>query len=218
MQECTYRWYRQLTGVLTGYGVVGVGRDTGGVHVGCGELSGVLYRLDRYELVDSGTFWLSETPEKVSYGWDAACRRVCTWAVLKNKETGEAYVHVNTHLDHQGQEAQSKGAELVVEKALSFDLPVVLTGDFNFDQGTEFYNKILAAGLQDTKFQTEDRMEGKTFHAYDGGEDGLPIDFIFVNDRVGQILRTRILRERYGEQYPSDHYPIFADLYLSAEQ
>lgn len=214
VQECTYQWYKQLTGVLTGYGFVGVGRDTGDVHFGCGELSGVLYRLDKYELLDSGTIWVSETPEKVSYGWDAACRRVCTWAVLRNLETGESYVHVNTHLDHQGEVARSKGVELVVEKVRSFDLPVVLTGDFNFDQGADPYWKVLDAGLLDTKFQTEDSMDGKTFHAYQGGEEGLPIDFIFVNDQVGCIIRTRILRDIYGEQYPSDHYPIYADLYL----
>lgn len=215
VQECTYQWYQQLTSALPGYGFVGVGRDTGNVCSGCGELSGILYRLDQYELTDSGTFWISETPEKVSFGWDAGCRRVCTWAVLKNKETGACFVHVNTHLDHKGEIARSEGVKLVAKHVLSFDLPVVLTGDFNLDQGTAPYNSLLEAGLRDTKFLTEDHMEGKTFHAYQGGEEGLPIDFVFVNDGIDQVLRTRILRDIYGEQYPSDHYPIYADLYLS---
>ena len=211
VQECTYQWYKRLTDTLTGYGFVGVGRDTGGVQFDCGEISGIFYRLDKYKVVDSGTFWLSETPEKVSYGWDAGCRRVCTWAVLEHLETGAQYAHVNTHLDHKGLTARTESTKLVGNHVLTFEMPTVLTGDFNYERDTAQYQHLLELGLRDTQTLAENTMEGKTFHAYNGGEQGLPIDFIFVNERVERVLTYRIIRDRYEEQYPSHHYPIYAD-------
>ena len=212
IQECTYEWALTLGTLLDGYTFVGVGRDTGTKSPDCGELSAVLFRTDKYKLIDYGTFWLSETPEKVSFGWDAACRRICTWVILENIETGEQYAHVNTHLDHVGIEARKNSTKLVTDFALRFDIPTVITGDFNYAKGCDFYNTIIAAGLTDTQDMTNDTMTGKTYHGYNGGEEGLPIDFIFVNNKVSQVIKYRILRTKYYGKYSSDHYPIYADM------
>lgn len=212
IQECTYEWYLNLTENLTDYTFVGVGRDSGGIGEDCGEISAVLFRKDKYELVDSGTFWLSETPDEVSYGWDAACRRVCTWVILKNIETGEEYAHVNTHLDHEGNEARINGSKMVAEHALTFDMPTVLTGDFNFKKSNSLYDGIIETGLRDTQDLAASAMNGKTYHDYKGGEDGEPIDYIFVNDKIEDVSVYKIIREKYANKHTSDHYPIYADM------
>lgn len=212
LQECTYQWYVRLTDELEDYAFVGVGRDTGDLSKDCGEISAVIYRKDKYDLVDSGTFWLSETPDEVSRGWDGACNRICTWVVLQNKETGLKYAHVNTHLDHMGKQARTNGVELVKEKALSFDIPTVVTGDFNFDKGTDLYNQLVTGGLTDTQEMAPDTMTGKTYHAYSGGIAGKPIDFICVNGKITDVSVYKILREKYEGTFISDHYPIYSDM------
>ena len=99
VQEATPEWIDTLNEELgASYAYVGEGRDGG--HDG--EYSAIFYLKDKYNVIDSGTFWLSETPEKVSFGWDAVCRRICTWAILENKESGERYIHMNSHFDHVG--------------------------------------------------------------------------------------------------------------------
>ncbi|MBR3767573.1 MAG: endonuclease/exonuclease/phosphatase family protein [Clostridia bacterium] len=212
IQECTYTWYKNLTESLPEYEFIGVGRDSGGTDKDCGEMSAVLYRKDKYTLVDSGTFWVSETPDEVSFGWDADCRRICTWVILKNIETGEEYAHVNTHLDHKGKEARVNGSKMVSEHALTFDMPTVLTGDFNFNKETDLYKGIIETGLRDTQDIAVNTMTGKTYHGYDGGVDGSPIDFIFVNDEIASVSTYKIVRDMYGKKYSSDHYPIYADM------
>lgn len=212
LQECTYQWYVNLTENLEDYAFVGVGRDTGDLEKNCGEISAVIYRKDKFDLVDSGTFWLSETPDEVSRGWDGACNRICTWVILQNKETGLKYAHVNTHLDHMGAKARTNGVELVKEKALSFDIPTVVTGDFNFDKGTDLYDQLVTGGLSDTQDMAPDTMTGKTYHGYAGGKAGKPIDFICVNEKITDIKVYKILREKYEGTFTSDHYPIYSDM------
>ncbi len=215
VQECTYEWYLYLKIFLSkDYEFVGVGRDTGDLSIKCGEISGILYRKDKYKLVDSGTFWLSETPDQVSRGWDGACNRVCTWIVLEEKATGRQYAHVNTHLDHEGPLARTNGVELVKEKALSYNMPTVVTGDFNFKKGTGLYNSLVTGGLTDTQDMAEYTMTGKTYHGYNGGTEGEPIDFICVNNQITQVKSYKIVRDTIDGKYTSDHYPIFTDMVI----
>lgn len=213
LQECEGTWYMTLgTHLKDRYDIVGVGRLTG---IKCiGEATAIMYRKDKYNLIDSGTFWLSETPDKVSIGWDAKHHRTCTWVILENKETHEQYVHLNTHLDHMGELARTNGLALVLEKAESFDLPVVVTGDFNFEKSDPLYTQLISGNLKDTQDMAEITMSGKTYHAYNGGEDGEPIDFICVNEKITSIKEYRIVRDMYGDTYLSDHYPIFADIII----
>ena len=212
VQECEALWYYQLKAFLPQYGIVGVGRLTGTRGGISGEMSAILYRKDKCKVVDSDTFWLSETPDKISKGWDAQKNRICTWAILEDKETGERYAHLNAHLDHQGENARKNGLALVLEKAKSFDMPVVITGDFNFGKGTECYGDFAEAGFFDAQDKAVDTMYGKTYHGYNGGEEGNPIDFIMVNDEVEDVKTYKIIRDKAGEQYISDHYPIYSDM------
>lgn len=213
LQECEGTWYMTLgTHLKDRYDIVGVGRLTG---IKCiGEATAIMYRKDKYNLIDSGTFWLSETPDKVSIGWDAKHHRTCTWVILENKETHEQYVHLNTHLDHMGELARTNGLALVLKKAESYDLPVVVTGDFNFEKSDPLYTQLISGNLKDTQDMAEITMSGKTYHAYNGGEDGEPIDFICVNEKITSVKEYRIVRDIYGNTYLSDHYPIFADIII----
>ena len=211
LQECEGTWYMSLETYLKDrYDIVGVGRLAGLKYIG--EATAIMYRKDKYNLIDSGTFWLSETPDKVSIGWDAKHHRTCTWVILENKDSGERYVHINTHLDHMGELARTNGLALVLEKAESFDLPVVVTGDFNFEKSDPLYTQLISGNLKDTQDMAEITMSGKTYHAYNGGEEGEPIDFICVNEKITAVKEYRIVRDMYGDTYLSDHYPIFADI------
>ncbi len=212
VQECEALWFYHMKAYLPQYGIVGVGRLTGTQGGLSGEMSAILYRKDKYKAVESDTFWLSETPHKISKGWDAQKNRVCTWVILEDLETGERYAHVNAHLDHQGEEARAKGLQLVLEKAASFDMPVVVTGDFNFEKDTELYSEFAKAGLSDTQDMAPDTMYGKTYHGYNGGEEGVPIDFVMVNNKITDVKTYKIVRDTVDGQYISDHYPIYADM------
>ena len=217
IQECTVLWYYTLRILLPEYAFVGVGRDSGKRDINCGEMSAILYRKDKYELVDSGTFWLSETPNEVSHGWDGACNRICTWVLLKNKETGKLYAHVNTHLDHVGPEARTNGLKLVREKALSFTVPTVVTGDFNFSEGSSLYNQLVSDGLKDTKHLASDSDNGFTYHGYnaDNMTGGNPIDFICVNNAVTDVKSYKVIRDKHNGEYISDHFPIYSDMVIN---
>lgn len=209
-QECEGTWYLTLKTYLPDYQIIGVGRLTGIPLLG--ESTAIMFRKDKYELVDWGTFWLSQTPDKVSLGWDAKYYRTCTWAVLKNRETGECYAHINTHLDNSGTEARIKGLELVMEKAASFDMPVVVTGDFNFPKGSDLYKKLISGELTDVSSIAAEADSGCTAHGYNGTVTGNPIDFICVNGKITDVKSYKIMREKYNDRYVSDHYPIYADM------
>lgn len=132
-QEVCPNQMQDLKDRLPDYIAVGVGRDDGTNGPHSGESSPLFYKKDRFKEHGSGTFWLSETPQIPSKGWDAAYPRVATWAVLEDMTSGKKIFVVNTHLDHIGQEARIKGVTLMLEKAMEVaeGYPVILTGDFN---------------------------------------------------------------------------------------
>ena len=209
-QECEGTWYLTLKTYLPEYTIVGVGRLTGLPLLG--ESTAIMYRNDKYTLVDSGTFWLSETPFMVSKGWDANYPRTCTWVILESIETGERYAHVNTHLDNGGALAREKGLALVLKKAESFDMPVVITGDFNFAKNSDLYKTMTSGEFIDVAEKASTADTGGTAHGYGGGTGGNPIDFILTKNDVSDVLTYRVLREKYNDRYPSDHYPIYSDI------
>lgn len=210
LQECEGTWFLTLKTYLPDYGIVGVGRLTGLPLIG--ESTAIMYRKDKYKLIEWDTLWLSQTPDKVSIGWDAKYHRTCTWAVLENRETGERYAHVNTHLDNMGNEARIKGLELVLAKAAAFDMPVVLTGDFNFPKGGDLYKALVDGELTDVAEIAAVADSGCTSHGYNGGVDGNPIDFICVNEKITNVKEYKIIRDKYNDRFVSDHYPIYADM------
>lgn len=211
LQEALREWMDYLTEGLPEYGWVGVGRDDGQE---AGEYNPIFYRKDQYELIDSGTFWLSETPEVPSLGWNGGCNRLCTWAVLREKATGFTYAHVNTHLDNASEEARVNGARLVREKMLSFDMPVVCTGDFNVSEGSEVYNLMNSGAIADSKYLAPDSMTSGTYHDYFpvSMSQKSPIDYIFVTKDTVAPQVYRVLNHRVDGRFSSDHYPIYADM------
>lgn len=190
-----------------------MGRDDGQE---AGEFNPVFYRKDKYDLVDSGTFWLSETPELPSLGWNGGCNRLCTWAILREKATGFTYAHVNTHLDNASEEARVNGAKLVREKILSFDMPVVCTGDFNVNEGSTVYNLMNDGFIGDSKYLAPDTMASGTYHDYFPifMSKKSPIDYIFVTKATVAPQVYRVLNHRVNGRFASDHYAIYADVVM----
>lgn len=209
VQEATPEWMATLKETLKDYDYVGVARDDGENQ---GEYSAVFYLKDKYNLVDSGTFWLSETPETPSLGWDAACFRICTWAVLENKETKEQYVHVNSHFDHVGIKAREESVKMILAHIEKYkDLPVVFTADMNVKEGSDNYVEFTKV-LNDTKYLAKDTMDYLTYHDTKPSKfEGEVIDYVMVNDNFN-ALTYKVVTAGIDERYVSDHFPVYADL------
>ncbi len=213
MQEVTVEWYERLKTMFPDYGYVGDGRNKDL----SGEASPIFYKKDKYELVVGGTFWLSKTPEKPSKGWDAMFNRVCTYAVLKDKETGFTYAHFNAHFDHLGVIARQESVAVVTKKIAEIapDMPVVFTGDLNENMESDMYSSVIASGFKDARVLSGSEDNDGTFHGYsDLTTKELPIDFIFVNDFAKSVSSYTVDREMLNGIYPSDHHPVISTLTL----
>lgn len=214
VQEADKNWVESIAAEIPNYAYVATYRDDG---VSEGESSAIFYLKEKYELVDTGHFWLSETPEAPSLGWDAACNRITSYVILKDKATGFVYAHFNTHLDHVGNVAQAESVALISGKIAEIapDIPVVLTGDFNFSEGSANYENVLKCGLKDTKYMTENRDDHATYHGYHViVPDTKPIDYVFVNGYCKAVKSSRIESDFVHHILASDHFPIIVELTL----
>lgn len=177
---------------LPQYEYIGVGRDDGATK---GEYSPIFYNKERFTLLDSGTFWLSETPEEVSFGWDAKCRRVCSWGHLKDKVSRQKIWFFNVHMDHKGIVARREGARLIAERISKMCNPdkelVILTGDFNVPQGSEPYN-VLSSVLRDSYEVADVRFAPTgTFNGFNPANH--------TNKRIDHVFISKPLHaKRYG--------------------
>ena len=199
---------------MPGFASVGVGRDGGDR----GEYSAIFYRTDRLRVLDSGTFWLSETPDTVSKGWDAALNRICTWAKMKDRRTGRVFYFFNTHFDHVGREARLRSAELLAGRiriVAGDKYPVLCTGDFNAHAESEPV-AVMKTVLRDAREASQTPAYGPPF-SYAGFpvqvpeklRNRTPIDYLFVNGRV-RVLTCGLLSDSDGRNHPSDHFPLRA--------
>ena len=199
--------------------IVGVPREDG---ISKGEWSALLFRASRFELLASGTFWLSETPEVAgSKSWDTSLTRICTWARLRERSTGREILCANTHFDHRGTIARENSAKLLVARLpqLSPGLPIILIGDLNSTDTTPAYQILTKAGTSPAPFTDSYREihpqpspDEATFHAFTGKTAGSRIDFILHTAQL-QAADAQILRTPAKDGvYPSDHYPITAIL------
>ena len=211
-QELLSNQFNDLSGLLTGYQGVGVGRLDGAES---GEYCAVFFRTDRFTLLDSGTFWLSETPEVVgSLGWDGACERIATWVVLRDRDGRELFF-IDTHLDHVGQVARDEGVSLLMKRieTLSGGRPVILTGDFNSEPGSSVVAHVQKDGvLHDAKAIAAQRS-GTDWSFSDFGQ--IPeaerplLDYIFVSGDI-EAVRYEVLPDTFDGGYVSDHAPVMA--------
>lgn len=214
LQEALRGQLDDLARALPAYSEIGVGRDDGKAK---GEYAAILYRKDRFKVVDSGTFWLSDTPEVPgSKSWGNTITRICTWAVLK--ETGGRTVRVyNVHLDHQSQESRLKSAELVLGRIRQGGTAgVILTGDFNADETNPVIARILepSSGLVDTfRAVRTDAKEAGTFNGFGKPGPTGKIDFIFIT-KGARTLDAGIDRRAKDGRYPSDHFAVWAKVEL----
>ncbi|TCC95788.1 endonuclease/exonuclease/phosphatase family protein [Pedobacter hiemivivus] len=198
----------------TNYDRVGVGRTDGKRE---GEFSAIYFDKTRFVKKDGGTFWLSETPEKPSKGWDAAIVRVCTWVKLHDKWNKKDFIVFNTHYDHVGVQARIESAKLIKKKIMEIapTLPVILTGDLNVTPETEAVATIKTF-LTDTKEVTVEPAYGPE-GTFNGFKFNAPlkerIDYIFVNKGFN-VQKFGVLTDSKDLRYPSDHLPILARLFF----
>ena len=214
-------FYGQLNGMLSlmpEYGFIGVGRTDGEKS---GECSPVFYKKGKFKLIQSGNFWLSETGDKPSVGWDAALPRICTWGKFQIKETGVCFWFFNLHMDHIGAKARLESSKLVLEKikTMTGGEPVILTGDFNSDQTSDGYKQISSSGiLQDSYEAAEVRYATNgTFNNFNPQQKtDIRIDHIFVSKGF-RVMRYGVLTDTYWAEtgkgsfvtrMSSDHFPV----------
>jgi len=216
-QEVLLHQKRYLETALPGYTFVGVGRDDG---TEGGEFSPLAWRSDRFEALDSGTFWLSPTPETPGKGWDAAYPRIATWAVLRDRWTGQTIRVLNTHFDHVGTVARANAARMIagwVAGGPTAGAPAIVMGDFNAAPGSEPF-RILAetasSGLADARAINRTPPYGPpgTFNAFDiAAAPGAPIDHVFVTLDLS-VTGYAVITQHWEGRLPSDHYPVLVDI------
>lgn len=218
MQEVRHNQLEDFIERLPGYSYVGVGRKDGKTG---GEYCPVWYRTDRFTRLDSGNFWLSETPDVPgSKGWDTSYERIASWVKLKDNNTGKTFVFMNTHLDHKGPIARKEGARLLLTKIaeIAGNLPVMLTGDFNAVETDEPIQVILNSGdglaLTDSH-KVSKLVYGPNWTWHNFGRTPLErrtlIDYVFIKGPV-TVNRYGVLAETEGTAFLSDHAPILVNL------
>lgn len=213
-QEVLHNQLQDLKQRLPEYAMVGVGRADGKEK---GEYSALWYKKDRFTLLDSGNFWLSETPEVAgSKGWDGACERIATWAKLQDTVSGKSYFALNTHLDHVGKVARREAINLILDSInqLSEGLPVIVTGDFNAEPESDVIKRVTDTAnpnhLIDTR-KVSPVVYGPAWSFHNFGkvpyEQRSLIDYVFVRNGVN-VLKYGVLAETENSAYLSDHTPI----------
>ena len=210
-QEVTPVHYKYLTETLKGYDNVIEYRDNSPLHEACP----VFYNTSRFELKDKGSFWLSETPEKMSKDWGAACYRVCSYVILAEKDTKKELVVFNTHLDHVSDEARINGINVVLDKIQQFGgLPRVIMGDFNADEESETY-KAATKAFFDAKYKTKKSMRGATYQKWGKRLDDKNIDYFMISKTGIKVNQYKIIDTTYNGVYPSDHFQIMIKINLT---
>lgn len=220
VQEALENQMVDLKSMLPDFGAHGVARDT---NLQWGEYSAIFYRKSRFDLIEGSTFWLSESPEMASRGWDAALNRIVTWAKFRDRFTGKLFFHFNTHFDHKGVEARENSARLIMDKMAELNpdnLPVILSGDFNLTPTDSPYNILTTdnpeKNLKDSFYESlashhgpESTWSGFRFP----GEADRRIDYIFTRNRV-VVLKHATLSDSWSGRYPSDHLPVMAEVII----
>jgi len=215
VQEALPEQMDDLAAAFPDFSYEGIGRDDGKRE---GEFSAVFYSNKRFKKLGGGTFWLSENPDSCSFGWDAVCRRICSWVRLEVLETGEVLHVFNTHFDHRGEEARRESARLIlakIEEISGMDGAVVLCGDFNLPPDSEPI-ELIRNTLQDAFQVSELPPYGSvaTFHGFTYDDPpGKRIDYVFVS-RALKVLRYGGLTDSRDRSFFSDHLPVLVSIQL----
>ena len=209
IQEGLHNQVKYIDSSLTKYNYIGIGRDDGNAK---GEFCAIYFDTDHYEVLETSTFWLSETPDVVSVGWDAAMERICTYGLFKSKTLDENFWVFNAHFDHVGTTARKKSSELILSKIKELNtqsFPVILMGDFNSNSKSDPI-KIFKNNLQDALEISSTNLRGPigTFNGFDNRHPlDNRIDYIFVKNM--KILSYRHIDDRLANnRHISDHFPV----------
>jgi endonuclease/exonuclease/phosphatase family metal-dependent hydrolase len=216
IQEGLHHQVAYLDSVFVNYNYIGVGRDDGNTK---GEYSAIFYNSKKFKVIESSTFWLSETPNKISVGWDASMERICTYGLFQHNVTKQQFYVFNTHFDHIGTEARLKSAELILEKIEELNqkkLPVILTGDFNLTPETapiQTISKILNDSEKISKV-TPFGPKG-TFNGFKFNQPVTDrIDYIFTGKNNISVKKYAVLSDSKNCKFPSDHLPVFVEVLI----
>jgi len=214
VQEAKPNQVIDMSAAFPQYNYLGIGREG----VGNGESSNIFYKKDRFKVLASNTFWLSETPDKISKGWDAAFNRVCTYALFKDLKTKTTFWVFNTHLDHVGELAKTNGILLILSKIAALNTknyPVLFMGDFN-SLPTDDRIKALKKEMNDTRDITETKPFGPsgTFNGFKHDEPVTSlIDYIFLSkNNKFKVKKYAVLSDSKDLKYPSDHLPVYVEI------
>lgn len=214
VQEAQIGQLKDLEMLLPNFAWCGVGRTDGKED---GEFSAILYRKERFRLIECKTFWLSETPEKAgSMGWDAAFPRIVTWAKFQDKRTRKTFFHFNTHFDHRGERARVESAKLIISRIekTAGKMPFVLTGDLNVKEDTEAYRTLSQhSGLKDARYASTNGHFGgnSTFNSFKELIPEMKIDYVFVKTGM-RVIEHGVLSDRWDGLWASDHLPVLAEI------
>lgn len=214
IQEALPNQVTDIASLFPKYNYVGIGRDG----IGKGESSNIFFKTDRFNLLEENTFWLSETPDKITKGWDAALNRVCTYALLKDSKTNQAFWVFNTHLDHMGELARTNSILLILSKIKEINTknyPVFLMGDFNSEPTDERIIN-LKKEMNDSRDVSDEKPFGPsgTFNGFKHNDPVTKlIDYIFLSkDNLYKVKKYAVLSDSKDLKYPSDHLPVYIEL------
>ena len=197
------------------------------------DFNTILCDPERLKPLESGGFWLSETPDEYSRSWGTRVARSATWALFGVLGTDLSFLHLNTHLDHVSALARREGSKLVVRRIVEIagrtdvDVPSIITGDFNSRPGNRTHKTFTESGFVDTYLAAGNEEGANTFHAFRGAgahpaRRPLRIDWILMKDPSGRLgVDSHMIihdADEISGLYPSDHFPILADFSVSASQ
>jgi endonuclease/exonuclease/phosphatase family metal-dependent hydrolase len=215
VQEGLKNQLDDMSAALPEYARYGKGRDDG---KDGGEHSAIFYKKGRFKLLKSGDFWLSETPDKPGLGWDATCcNRICSWVFLQDLKTKKQLYVFNVHFDHQGVVARKESSKLILKKIseIAGKTPALLTGDLNGGRDSEWYQQLATSDLlSDTYTKVKyPYANNASFNSFRTPRGQAVIDHIFMT-RSFTVNRWGILTDTYYGKFPSDHFPVLAEVEL----
>lgn len=209
VQEGLLNQVQYIDSCLANYDYVGVGREDGKER---GEFCVIYFDTTRYVVSKHSTFWLSETPDTISVGWDAALERICTYGLFKDKKTADEFWVFNTHFDHMGSMARERSSGLILDRINEVNhqsLPVILMGDFNSEPDSPPINKIRTE-MSDALQLSLEKLQGP-MGTFNGFDPDLPIerriDYVFTRD-VKVLSYIHVNDRMNNNRHISDHLPV----------
>lgn len=212
LQEVIHHQLTFIDDLMKDYAYLGVARDDGAT---LGEYSPILYNHEHWQVAETNTFWLSDTPYRVSRGWDAVCHRICTYGLFIHKTSEDTLLVLNTHFDHVGKVARTESIRLINDFINQFDksLPIVLMGDFNFTSEDKNYKSLSSRLIDSYTIVQNEEVPSATYNGWKmDSEATRRIDYILVNDHISINKYSVDQPKTKKDRQLSDHYPVAVEI------